>query len=142
MAPLVAMLLVASSCFATTAANIRVTATVLPYMNFNSTQHGTTYQVRSDDLKRGYVDLPQVMTVTVKTNVNREVTFVVSDWRGSNITVRDLNRVNFDGNSFTLNTADYQPGSAISMTIDSRIVLPADTREGVYPFSIVVTPGI
>jgi hypothetical protein len=129
--------------FAATSARIQVTATILPFLNFNATQHIATYHVSSEDLKRGYVDLPNAITVNVRTNVSGGVPVIVDNWGGGGrVLVKESGTGNFRESSFTLNTAGYRANSLISKNFDSRIVLPADAKEGMYTFNISMTPAI
>jgi hypothetical protein len=128
--------------FATTSARLHVSATVLPFVNFNASQHVAVYHVNSQDLKRGYVDLPNVITVNLRTNVKNRVPVIVDSLCGGRLLIRESGTGNFQENSFTLDTAAYRPNSLISKNYDSRIVLPADAREGVYTFNITMTPAI
>ncbi len=128
--------------FAATSASIHVSATVLPFVSFNAAQHVATYQVSSEDLRRGYVDLPNAITVNVRTNMSGGVPVFVDNWGGGRILVKESGTGNFQENSFTLNTAGYRPNSLISKHYDSRIILPADAREGVYPLTISMSPAI
>jgi hypothetical protein len=137
-----AILSVSSPCFAATSANVHVSATVLPFVSFNAIQNVTSYQVNSDDIKRGYIDLPNSMTVNVKTNLNTAVPVIVENSGGDTVLIRESGRANFVGNTFTLNTTYYRPNTLVSKNYDSRIVLSADARDGIYPLIISMAPAI
>jgi len=139
---IIAILLGASSSFAATSAKVHVTATVLPFVSFDAIQHVTTYQVNSDDIKRGYIDLPNSMTVKVRTNLNAGVPVIVENAGVGRVLIRESGRADFVGNTFTLNTADYRPNTQISKNYDSRIVLSADAKDGIYPLIISMAPAI
>lgn len=79
-ATLISAILVSNPTLAATSARLQVSATVLPFVSFNATQHVTTYQVKSDDLIRGYIDLPNSITVNVRTNLNGGVPVMVDNW--------------------------------------------------------------
>ena len=128
--------------FAATTTKIQISATILPFVSFNAAQHVATYQVKSEDLRRGYVDLPNAITVNVRTNVNGGVPVFVDKWGGGRIMVKESGTGAYHENSFTLNTTGYRPNSLISKNFDSRIILPADAREGVYQFTVTMTPAI
>ena len=129
-------------CFAAQSARIHVTAKVLPFLSFNATQHVTTYQVRSTDLKRGFIDLPSVITVNIRTNVNSGLPVIVDNWGNGKVLVKESGTGNFSDGPFILNVAVSRPGTVISKNFDSRIVLPPDAREGVYPLTISMMPAI
>ena len=137
-----AILLVSNPTFAATSARLQVTATVLPFVSFNVTQHVTAYQVKSEDLVRGYIDLPNSITVNVKTNLNGGVPVIVDNWGSNRLLVKESGTENFSDSSFTLNTTGFRPNTLISKNFDSRIILPADAQEGVYPLVITMTPTI
>ena len=137
-----AVLLGAHPGFAATSAQIRVSATILPFVSFNAAQHVTAYQVTGADLKRGYVDLPNAITVNIRTNLNGGVPVIVDNWGGGRVLVKESGTANFSDSTFVLNTAGYRLNSLITKKFDSRIVLPADAQEGVYPFTISMTPAI
>lgn len=126
-----------------TSTRVQVTATVLPYVNVNAAQHVASYRVSSDDLKRGYVDLPNALTVTMRTNLHGVVPVIVdNDIRGGRFLLRESGAGSFMDGSLALNTAGHLPGAVISRNYDSRIVLPADTKEGTYPLAITMMPAI
>lgn len=127
---------------AATSARIHVTANVLPFLSFNATQHLTTYQVRSTDLKRGYIDLPSAITVNIRTNVNSSVPVIVDNWGNGKVLVKESSSGSFSDGSFIVNVAAYRPGTVISKNFDSRILLPPDAQEGVYPLTISMMPAI
>jgi hypothetical protein len=137
-----AVLLVSNPTFAATSARIQVSATILPFVSFNATKHVTTYQVKSEDLKRGYIDLPNAITVNLRTNLNGGVPVIVDNWGVGKVLVKESGIGIFSDSSFTLNTVGFRPNTLISKNFDSRIVLPADAREGVYPLTISMSPAI
>lgn len=136
------MLLIPPCSFAATSAKLHLTATVPPYVSLNATQRITSYQVRSEDLQRGYVDLPGAVTVTVRSNLSSGVPIVVDNGGIGQVLLRESGLGTFADGSFTLNTAGFLPYTVITKNLDSRIVLPADAREGVYPFAISVVSAL
>lgn len=139
---IIAILLSASTSFAATAAKVHVSATVLPFVSFDAVQHVTTYQVKSADIKRGYIDLPNSMTVKVRTNLTTGVSVIVENAGMGRVLIRESGRADFAGNTFTMNTADYRPNTQISKSYDSRILLSADAKDGIYPLIISMAPAI
>jgi hypothetical protein len=137
-----AILLVANPIYAATSARLQVSAIVLPFVSFYASQHVANYQVKSEDLIRGYIDLPNVITVNVRTNLKGGVPVIVDNWGEGKVLVKECGTGNFSDSSFTLNTVGFRPNTLISKNFDSRIVLPADAREGVYPLTITMTPAI
>ena len=137
-----AILMLSNHTFAATSAKLQVSATVLPFMSFYASQHVTTYQVKSEDLKRGYVDLPNAITVNIRTNLNGGVPVIVDNWGEGKVMVMESGTGNLPVSSFTLYTANNRPNVVVSKNFDSRIVLPADAREGIYPLTISMSPAI
>jgi hypothetical protein len=135
-------MLAAIPSIAGTSAKLQVTASVLPFVKFSAVQHVASYTVSSDDIKRGYVDLPDSLTVNVSTNVNGGVPVVVENWGGGRLLVKESGTGNFSDSSFTLNTAGYRPNTLVSKNYDSRVVLPANSQEGIFPLTISMMPAI
>ena len=132
----------ASCCFAAVPAKLHLSASVAPFVSFNALQNVTTYQVKSEDIQRGYVDLPNSITIKLRTNLNAGVPVIVENSEGARVLVKESGRPGFEGNFFTVNAADFRSNTPISKNYDSRIVLPADAREGSYPLTISLTPAI
>lgn len=135
-------LLIAPCGYAATSARLHVSATVPPYVSLNATQRITSYQVRSEDLQRGYVDLPGAVTVTVKSNLSGGVPIMVDNGGAGRVLLRESGPGSFAEGSLTLATAGFLPYTVITKNLDSRIMLPADAREGVYPFAISVMSAL
>ena len=138
----VAVILASNPTFAATSARIQVSATIIPFLSFHAAQHVMTYQVKSEDLIRGYIDLPNAITVNIRTNLNGGVPVMVDNWGVGKVLIKESGTENFSEGSFTLNTIGIRPNTLISKNFDSRIVLPADATEGVYPLSITMSPTI
>ncbi len=135
-------MLSAVSSFAATSARLYVSATVLPFVSFNAVQHVTTYRVSSDDIKRGYVDLPNSMTVNVRTNLDAGVPVTVENAEKERVLVRESGTSAYIGNSFMVNTNAHLPNTRISKNLDLRIILSADESEGIHAISVSMTPSI
>ena len=137
-----AILLGAHPGFAATSAKLQVSATVLPFVSFNAAQRVTVYQVKSEDLIRGYIDLPNSITVNVRTNLSGGVPVMIDNWGQGKVLVKESGTGIFSDGTFNFNTNGFRRNTLISKIFDSRIVLPVDAREGVYTFSISMTPAI
>ena len=107
---LVAALMGASPAFGASA-QLKISVTVLPHVNLSAVQRVTSYLADSAALERGYVDIPNALTVTIRTNV-RDAVFAVDG---------ALVKTGTDswGNTFTLDTADFRPGSVITKIYSS-----------------------
>lgn len=136
-----AILFITSTSFAATSAKVYVTATVPPSFRFDAIQHTATYQIGSDDIKRGYIDLPASMTVKVRSNLNADISVFVESSAGS-VLIRESGRENFVGNIFSLNIAGYHPNTQVNIQYDLRILLTTDAIEGRHPLIISMIPAI
>ena len=121
---------------------VRVSATVLPFVSLAASQRVASYQVRSEDLRRGYVDLPDSLMVNFSTNVNGGVPVSIESAGAGSVLVSESGKGSYVANLFTLNTSGRGAGEKISQGLDTRIMLPADAREGTYPLTIAMTPVI
>lgn len=128
--------------FAATSAELQLSATVLPFVSFNAVQHVASYRVNSDDIKKGYVDLPNSVTVKVRTNLGTGVPVTVENSAGGNVLIRESGGADFQGNMFTMDTAGHRPNTPISRSYDFRILLSADAKDGTYPLAISMAPAI
>ena len=144
-----AIVLSASLCQAAASAKLRVSATVTPFISFNAVQNVSTYQINSDDLKRGYVDLPNSITIRMRTNLNTGVPVLVenSGTSGENsgtagVLVKQSGSPSYLGSVFTLRIVDYHPNTPVSINCDSRVVLTVDAQEGNYPLVLSIIPSI
>lgn len=137
-----AMLLCASLCQGATPAKLQVSAAILPFVSFNAVQNVTTYQVNSADIQRGYVDLPNAITIKIRTNLNTGVPVIVENSGNAKVLIKEKGNSGFQGSTFTINAAEYRPNFPFSKNYDSRIILSADAQEGDYPLIISLTPAI
>jgi hypothetical protein len=123
-------------------AKIHITATVLPFVSFNAIQNIRTYWVDNNDIKRGYIDIPNSVTVNVRTNLNAGVPVIIEHPEGSRVLVRESGRADFVADTFTLNASDYLPNTPIRKNYDFRILLSTDVKDGAYPLIITMAPAI
>jgi hypothetical protein len=137
------LLALATPVFAGTSATLSVGATIKPWMKFTSTQHVATYQVSSEDLKKGYVDLANVITVNLSTNNSAGVRVLVGNGDGGEVLLKESGTAaEFATSSFTMTPSGYRAGTLISKRYDSRIPLPSDARVGTYPLTLTLMPAI
>jgi hypothetical protein len=137
-----ASLLCASLCHAATPAKLQVSATILPSVSFNAVQNVTSYQVNRADIQRGYVDLPNAITIKVSTNFKAGVPVIVQNSGAAKVLIKEKGSPSFAGNAFTVDTSEHRPNVPFSKDYDSRVILSADTQEGDYPLIISLSPAI
>lgn len=129
-------------CHAATPAKLHLSASVAPFYSFNAVQNVTAYQVNKEDLQRGYIDLPNSITVQVRTNLNAGVPVLVENSAAARVLIRESGGSGFQENAFTVKTSDYRPNTPFSKSYDFRIVLTDGASEGNFPLVLSVTPAI
>jgi hypothetical protein len=137
-----ATVLCASLCHAAAPAKLRVSATILPFLSLNAVQNVTTYQVKTADIQRGYIDLPNAITIKVRTNLNTGVPVIVENSGTAKVLIKEKGRPVFVGNTFTVDASEFRPNLPFSKDYDSRIILSSDAQEGNFPLLISITPAI
>ncbi len=139
---------IAASCpfpfdaFASTSANLRVSAVVLPAIHFKVNQLITNYRVNGDDLRKGYVDLPNSISVTLKTNVKNNIPFILDNWGTGKILIRERGTTNYTEGYFVVNSSGHHTAVPTETNYDLRILLPAQAQEGAYPLNISIDASI
>lgn len=123
---------------AATSVKVHVSATVLPYVDFRASQNVKSYQVRSEDLQRGYIDLPNAITVNLRTNTQNGVHVMIENLGSGTVLVKESGSAVYAESWLTLDNAGYRRGEPVSKQFDSRIILPPDAQEGTYPFAVAM----
>lgn len=136
---LVTLSMAHTACFAAATSTIHVSATVLPWVNFNAEQHVISYRVTDEDLKRGYIDLPASVTVHLKTNVKKQVAIFVQNTGSERIAIRLAGSGRFLEDFVTINSAEYKVGEMISSSMDTRVIFSGESKEGTYTLNIPLT---
>jgi hypothetical protein len=130
-------------CHAAASAQIHVSATVPPFISLNAIQNVASYSVSSVDIKRGYLDLPNAISIRLRTNLGTGVPISVESALGeAKVLIKESGSTEFVGTTFTVPTADHRANLPINKSYDSRIVLTDDSKEGSYPLIISLTPAI
>lgn len=119
---------------------VKVSATVLPYMKLHAHQRVATYRVTTDDLRKGFVDLPDSATVRIRTNENKNIALSVSNEGPERIMVREAGAGTYDGADGTVVLGRPQKGMEITRNLDFRLILPEGAKEGSYALNIAITP--
>lgn len=142
LAILVAIILFNSPCQAASSAVMQVSATIRPWVVFNAAQHIYSYNVTSDDLQRGYVDVVGSITLDVKTNIKKEISVIFASETGERILFKESGEGSFFESEYTMHPDTHRPGELISKKIDSRILLANNAKEGIYELNISMSPEI
>jgi hypothetical protein len=120
---------------ASSSAVVHVQATIRPWLKFSATQPAGSYRVTAEDIRRGHVDLPQAITISMQTNIREEIRFDVSSVGLERLMVRDGAAL-----ADVVRLAGTHPSVLVTRSLDMRIVLPPDAREGTYPLQVALAP--
>lgn len=123
---------------ASSASTVQVSATIQPWLRFHVVQNVHAFQVTAEDLQRGFVDVIRSATIEVKTNEQRDLWVGVISHGPAEVLIKGASSGAFARSSGSLNIGRQFPGLANSKDIDCRILIPAGTREGVYPLSLTL----
>lgn len=135
------LLTAATSSPAATSARLQVSATVPPFVSFNAVQNVTSYQVHDADIKRGYLDLPNTLTVTLRTNLATAIPVQVEHNAGTDLQLRESGTSVFHGSTFSVANSDRRSTVPVRRNYDSRLILGKGTKEGTYPLVISMFPA-
>lgn len=127
---------------AASSAVLQVSATIRPWVSFNAVQNMHSYKITAADIQRGYVELPESITIEIKTNIDRDIPVRFTSEGGERILFRESAGGAFFENECWLNSVRQVPMQVISKKIDSRIILTKNSREGEYQFNVFMTPEI
>ena len=137
---LAAMLIISSTApamAATSTASLQISVTVRPWLKFKAEQSVQMYRVTSEDIRRGYVDVPASASVTVSTNERRPVTITAAANDEQTILIRESGAANF---SQSAGVSVPTPGAETVKELDCRIMLAQNTKEGSYPLVVALAP--
>ena len=121
---------------ASTSATVQVRAVIRPWIKFSASQPVSSYQVTGEDIRRGYIDFPQAMTISVQTNIRDAIRFDISSGGPERILVQDGGT----GLTDAVRVESQHPAVSVTRVLDMRVVLPEGTREGTYPLQIAMAP--
>lgn len=119
---------------------LHVSATVTPWLEFSAQQHVRFYQVDAADLERGFVDLPEAMTIRVRSNIGHPIAFRILGNDGRTIRVRESG-AGLPGKNDNLLLVDATHAQqALSKSLDVRVMLPENAETGRYPLTTTLIP--
>ncbi len=125
---------------ANSSAVVKVSATVLPWVKLNASQHVTHYTVTADNMTRGYVDLPGAATVRVRSNENRTIGVTLLNEGPERILIKASGTPDYPVAGEAVVIGRPQRGAEIARDLDLRVILPEGTREGTYTLNISLNP--
>lgn len=120
------------------AIEVRVSASIRPWLKFSATPRLAIYQVDAAAAARGYVDLPAALDVEVTTNMRDPILLSLAG--GGPETVLAL-----DGGAADPWMLRFDPGignSPVSRRFGLRILLPPGVGEGTYPLHYQVSAAM
>ena len=117
-------------------ATVQVRAVIRPWIKFSANQPMTSYEVTSEDIRRGYIDFPQALTFSVQTNIREAIRFEISSGGPERILVKDGQ----SGLSEAVHVVGTLPSVLVTRNLDMRVVLAEGTQEGTYPLIVAMAP--
>jgi hypothetical protein len=116
---------------------VHIQAVIKPWLKFSAIQPNYSYRITSEDIRRGHIDLPRAITISVQTNVREPIRFGISGDGPERILVQT------DGGfSDSVSMDATQPSTPVTRIFDMRIVLPENAREGSYPLTVALSPMV
>lgn len=110
-------------------ASVYVSATVLPYVQMNVTQHETYYSISPRDLEQGYIVIPSSVTVNIDTNTSELILSFLSSGAGQ--IDGSLSGLSSFGERVEIMLTDNEKHARhASRKIDLRVSLDQDTQIG------------
>lgn len=113
-------------------ASLRVHATIKPYLQFSASQAVHSYQVTAADIQAGHIDLPRALSLQYRTNIPETIRFEIAS--------SGPEQVEVNGRLGAIQVAEALPGQRVARNLDLRILLPAQTKEGIYPLELALAP--
>lgn len=117
---------------------VQVRATILPYVKMNVLQHETRYEIRQNDIYRGYVDIPFSATVNIETNTHVLILTVLPT--GSvriTASISGFNR--FDDILEIFLTENERYARQVTRDLDFRVFLDENSQQGTYTLAPWIT---
>ena len=121
---------------ASTSATVQVRTVIRSWIKFSANQPVSSYQVTKEDIRRGYIDFPRALTLSVQTNIRDAIRFEISSGGPEGILVQDGGT----GLTDAVRIEGQQPAVPVTRTLDMRVVLAEGTREGTYPLQLAMAP--
>jgi hypothetical protein len=113
--------------------------TIHPYLQFKSEQLVHSYTIKSEDIHRGYIDLAETATITIRTNDPHPIA-VTATGEGRETILLVEHGISVQPGTASAIISDHLPGQLITKTFGCRIILSSGTRTGTYPLQMILTP--
>jgi hypothetical protein len=119
-------------------ATATVTVRVAPWYDFKIHQERQAVTVTSDDLARGYVDIPGLLSVTLRSNDPRIITFTLRGDMADKIFFREQGKEFFNAPGTLEMDIQQKYGKNVHRKFDGRLVLNKDEIAGERTLSFVI----
>jgi hypothetical protein len=119
---------------------VQVQATIQPYLRFAVEQQHHSFEVGEQDVRRGYVDLPQSLHIAIRTNAPDRVTVDVACSDHPIIVLSQ--RQAEGGHDVTFEAAELHANQLVSKSVDLRVLLAPEMAQGTYPLLLDLSPRV
>lgn len=115
--------------------SVRVSARILPWLDVSATPLVSSYRVDNEDIRRGFVDLPNALSIRLATNLRSDIDLNLSSFGPERIVVGGNESFGSD-----LLRIPAPPGNEpVISNLDLRVILSDDMQEGDYPLQVNVS---
>lgn len=115
--------------------SIRVSARILPWLDVSAIPRIASYQVDADAIRRGFIDLPNALSIRLATNLRSEIDLNLISFGPGQVLVADGGRQG----SELLRIPALAGNQPVTRELDLRVILSSDMKEGSYPLQLSVT---
>ena len=115
--------------------SIRVTARILPWMDLSAVPQVSSYQVDAEAIERGYVELPNSLSIRMATNLRSEIDLSIDSFGPGRVLV---DNGSFPGTDM-IRMEEQVSSTPVSRNYNLRVMLPPDIQQGHYPLQLNVS---
>jgi hypothetical protein len=140
LAPLFTVLLLVVPMLSPSPANaastsVRVSARILPWLNVTATPLISSYRVDAEAIQRGFIDLPNSLSIQLSTNLRSEIDLSLESFGPERVVVGNGSNSGSDMIRFAA-LAGTMP---TTRAVDLRVILPQGIAQGDYPLQLNVS---
>lgn len=118
---------------------IQVSAQVLPWLSAEVIQQISAYRVSSDDLKRGYIDLPAALLFRFRSNSSDRIGLRLDSLGPEQVLIKESDGIGAHLQRQLLSSTSTSPREE---RLDVRILLPGSFVPGIYPLQVMATTSL
>lgn len=121
-------------------AQLKVSATVLPYTSLNVSNRARTVEITESDISRGYVDIRAASSVEVSTNTREGyyLSFECFDSSFRQVRVDGLGRATTIASGSGIVPMPHS-GKVVRMELSYRFILAENAKPGSYPWPMTIS---